>query len=342
MHASNDERVPDWLGEMARDIDSLARDPNHMRRFRDAVRQWSEEYQGRCATQKQWTDRRHEHEQAIRNAPRLRNEDAGPPNRNWIWEFYPKIDHDYRPRLLDANEDPILGYWEHEVADVQGWTPPELTGSSAPKDYRLLPLSAADDPDDDPRRASSTVEQYTVLAAVHDHICLRVEQVNPWRSDQSAGNDGAHGRIPDWRSGLAYAALIDAVSSIRDCDRHQLAVFPDCVEEDLSQINSCGRDGKPDAPTDPNGAAETKHHTTVPDQGYTVAALREMTELGNAALNKYAKLANVQTPLRGQRSYRYSARDARAILKTIIENSSEKALRAKCRRALQNLGEIPE
>jgi hypothetical protein len=70
-------------------------------------------------------------------------------------------------------------------------------------------------------------------------------------------------------------------------------------------------------------------------EGYTVAALRDMTGLANTALNKYAKLANVPTPPRGKRNHRYTAGEARAILQAIITRSSEADLVNRCRDALE-------
>ncbi|MBP7933823.1 MAG: hypothetical protein KA354_04160 [Phycisphaerae bacterium] len=75
---------------------------------------------------------------------------------------------------------------------------------------------------------------------------------------------------------------------------------------------------------------------------YTVAALREMTELTSATLNQYAKAAGVQTPGVGQRNFRYSEPDVRRILETIIEMSSETTVRERCRAALESLSEIEE
>ena len=73
---------------------------------------------------------------------------------------------------------------------------------------------------------------------------------------------------------------------------------------------------------------------------FTVAALREMTGLENAALNRYAKGANVHTPARGQRNFKYTLVDVRAILNSILASTAEDELRAKCNAALQNLQEI--
>jgi len=70
---------------------------------------------------------------------------------------------------------------------------------------------------------------------------------------------------------------------------------------------------------------------------FTVAALRELTGLGNTTLNKYARLAGVRTPRRGQRNFRYSAADVRKILAAIIANSGEAAVRSRCRAALREI-----
>lgn len=75
---------------------------------------------------------------------------------------------------------------------------------------------------------------------------------------------------------------------------------------------------------------------------YTVAALRDMTGLGNNALNRYAKAANVTTPRRGERDFKYTLADVRAILQTIIASTAEDKLRDRCKSALRNLPEIAE
>ena len=75
-------------------------------------------------------------------------------------------------------------------------------------------------------------------------------------------------------------------------------------------------------------------------QSFTSVALRQMTGLSSATLPRYAKAAGVKTPHRGQRTFRYSAADARLILKTIINTTSEIAIRTRCQTALNTLAEI--
>ncbi len=74
-----------------------------------------------------------------------------------------------------------------------------------------------------------------------------------------------------------------------------------------------------------------------PEGYYTVAAVREMTGFGSTTVAKYAKMANVVTPGRGQRNFRYSLKDVRAILEVIIDRTSEKKVSTQCRAALQDL-----
>lgn len=73
---------------------------------------------------------------------------------------------------------------------------------------------------------------------------------------------------------------------------------------------------------------------------YTVAALRDMTGLENKALNRYAKMAGVRTPRRGERNFKYTLAEVRAIAKTIIASTAEDKLRDRCKSALRNLPEI--
>jgi hypothetical protein len=89
---------------------------------------------------------------------------------------------------------------------------------------------------------------------------------------------------------------------------------------------------------DANGGGGDEKHA----EGYTVAALREMTGLGNTALNKYAKMAGVATPSRGQKNFRYSLADARAVLEAIIAEATEQSVLKRCRAALAILPKIPQ
>lgn len=79
-----------------------------------------------------------------------------------------------------------------------------------------------------------------------------------------------------------------------------------------------------------------------PSRTLTVATLLEWTTLSHTALNKYAQLAGVQTPRRGQRNFRYTWSDARKILETVIANANDRRIRDKCRAALGNPPEITQ
>lgn len=70
---------------------------------------------------------------------------------------------------------------------------------------------------------------------------------------------------------------------------------------------------------------------------HTTAALREMTGLSSATLNRYAKRADVETPRRGQRNFRYSTADVCTILKRIIDNTAETSVLGAAKAALANL-----
>ncbi len=70
---------------------------------------------------------------------------------------------------------------------------------------------------------------------------------------------------------------------------------------------------------------------------YSIAAVLEMAGVSNTTLNRYAKLAGIKTPQRGKRNHRYSADEVRAMLQTIIDNTSDRAMKDRCRDALAKL-----
>lgn len=79
-----------------------------------------------------------------------------------------------------------------------------------------------------------------------------------------------------------------------------------------------------------------------PSRTLTVATLLEWTTLSHTALNKYARLAGIQTPRRGQRNFCYGWAEARKILETVIAKASDRRIRDKCRKALENPPEITQ
>jgi hypothetical protein len=97
---------------------------------------------------------------------------------------------------------------------------------------------------------------------------------------------------------------------------------------DEAALRNLGAEPEPDA-----GAGR-------PPRSLTVATLLEWTNLSHTALNKYARLAGVQTPRRGERNFRYTWADARKILETVIAKASDRRIRDKCRAALENPPEI--
>ncbi len=84
------------------------------------------------------------------------------------------------------------------------------------------------------------------------------------------------------------------------------------------------------------GDSEASSKTDTPT-GYTVARVLEMAGVSDTTLSKYAKLANVNTPGRGKRNHRYSTDEVRAILHTIIDQSSDRAMKDRCCEALNLL-----
>ena len=87
-------------------------------------------------------------------------------------------------------------------------------------------------------------------------------------------------------------------------------------------------------------AAAAKTAATRVEPSFTIAAVLDLAGLSNTALNKYAKLAGVATPSRGQKNFRYRTADVRKILQTIIDNVADRRILASCRTALVKLAEI--
>jgi hypothetical protein len=85
------------------------------------------------------------------------------------------------------------------------------------------------------------------------------------------------------------------------------------------------------------GTSANAPTSTKPPKTCTPADVLNMTGVSATTLNEYAKRAKVKTPGRGQRNYRYSADDVRAILQAIIDKTSDSAMKQRCLNAIAKL-----
>jgi|GEM_PF-5099459 len=306
---SNETKPPQWLVVLAWRVYDLVRLPKNMSRFQEMVRRWDREYRIQLAKYEEWERLRREHEDRVRTDPQLRDKSAGRPEPGWNWDCTPiRI---YRYRQSRQGKEAMELWFE---APNGAWTPPDLFYDREPEPESLFPL---------PDRELTLAEKYVVLAAIHDHFCPRREPIDPWRNEQDAWEPSPKQLI---MPGMPYIRLMDDAKQSPEDDEDDLFSILKDVRFDLSDKQRSTADD-PEVPTKATS-------------GYTVAALRELTGLGNTALNRYAKLTGVATPGRGGKNFRYSAANARAILETIIANTSEDTLLEKCRAELANLKEI--
>jgi hypothetical protein len=77
--------------------------------------------------------------------------------------------------------------------------------------------------------------------------------------------------------------------------------------------------------------------STNPGTTYSVATVLEMAGVSDTTLNQYAKRARVKTPGRGKRNHRYTADEVRLILQTIINSTTDRRMKERCRGALAKL-----
>lgn len=130
---------------------------------------------------------------------------------------------------------------------------------------------------------------------------------------------------------LRTDAIVELATTLATIQRFQAALTTD---------RACSPTGNTVALQEPGNAPERDRGAGKPSRSLTVATLLEWTNLSHTALNKYARLAGVQTPRRGERNFRYDWAEARKILETVIANASDRRVRDKCRAALGNPPEI--
>ncbi len=174
--------IPQWVKNLAWQVNTLIREQNAMPIFRKQLRVWRQEHRTRYKEWRAWQQKRREHvERALRpktaDDKALRNISGDPPHPGWkpSWQELPIPDH--RTASGWAVIDTTRADWQElEKPDAQDglhlWVPPELSWESEPQDFETLPLVA--------ERALSEAERYLCLSALHDGICKGVERIDPW------------------------------------------------------------------------------------------------------------------------------------------------------------------
>ncbi len=102
----------------------------------------------------------------------------------------------------------------------------------------------------------------------------------------------------------------------------------DAALADLEMAVTGLPDDNPPPPPPPPAGAGTM---------YTVLALKKMAGLGNAALNKYTRMAHVRTAGLGERNHHFTAEEVKAVLHKIIDESSQQQTVDTCRASLEDL-----
>lgn len=155
---------------------------------------------------------------------------------------------------------------------------------------------------------------------------------------------------PAW-NGYFYEAIAKIVTDLQAFSlrldaskaKDEMALIRQGVHAFVDQVMTMHNPVRRETQNAPPGGGDTASVSNRPQpSGFTVSTLREMTGLGNTTMNRYAKAAGVKTPGRGQRSFRYSLDDVKAILRTIIDTCSEEKIKSRCRAALKGLPEITD
>lgn len=190
------------LTEIAIKVGGLIRRVESLPRFREKVVEWNEYYSRQFEAQKDWEERRSEHEGHVRADSRLQDEEAGPPENGWVYSPLMRWQDD------EGNEANL---------QVNGWVPPALDLENCPEVRLPLPV---------PSEEVELYEKYAALAAIYNSDSKGVDKIDPWKDSPDI--------FPDIYEGIAYThLLLDAAQRLPEADEPHLHVWIEEIEEDL-------------------------------------------------------------------------------------------------------------
>ena len=232
-------------------------------------------------------------------------------------------------------------------------------------DVMYLPLSLE----------SALIEgKYALLAAVHDECVASSdadELIHPWASEADFGGPDKVVNIdPEVLDAVAtYVPLManilpDQVDrGIERSKSYRLLGVLRAVANDVKSAakvwvpdrSICADESGPDpvqeyesflrrtdAETSNGGSTTQVKQDATPDDdgtkdcaGFLSSELRSMIDIGQTALNHYAKEAGVPTPKRGKKNHRYSVADARKIVEAVRDGTSDADVVQQCRGLLK-------
>ena len=140
--------------------------------FRDMVRDYVTEFGQHNEAYWQWEKDYFNHIKELRKNKRLRNRDAGPPLRDWVWQEYPPL------RKPDG---------KRYRTGTAGWTPPPLQEQNR-IDRPAHPLPFSDSEIGIEHDESLTLAaKFAILAAFHDRVCVGFDAINPFPRNDITG-----------------------------------------------------------------------------------------------------------------------------------------------------------
>lgn len=209
------ENIPKWITDLTLEIYNVIQKYNAFRRFREMVNRWGFEHEAEIERHKKWQEQRNTHfKKNLATNPRLKNERAGPPKKDWQWET--SVVHRYEK--TESN-------YQRSTQIISGWVPPKLSLSAEPKITQLLPLS---------REHELTLsEKYTVLAAIYDRGRRGTEEIAPWKwPEPDAWNEPS--ALSDAKKSIFFVGLCDSVSEFTPDNKGWIRSFLKDVENDLT------------------------------------------------------------------------------------------------------------
>jgi hypothetical protein len=210
------EQVTKWISELAVDIHKVIKRYDAKPRFGEMMEQCVETHNNEIDKHCKWSERRTKHfEDKVQSDPRMRDEQAGPPQEGWQWET--SAIHTFEQTPSGQKRISKL---------ISAWLPPELSSIQEPKIVHLLPLSR--------EHELSLCEKYTLLAAVYDCARKGTDSISPWQWSDKAKPQPT--LTTDACKCLSFEFLCDSVTQLSLDNKNWLEAILHDVEIDLKSL----------------------------------------------------------------------------------------------------------
>ncbi len=315
--------IPDNVKERARVLDHLMEAPSLRASFVQQVAEWEAHNRRQRGERMKWEAERSDlaeqrkayFEETVKHDSRLTDQAALPPAGGYRWERH--------IASYPCTGAKGKGEVKFRKVDVEAWCPAELLGPAEAGPRIDDPLRAVTDLCyGDPDAGEACTDELTfpekcaVVGSAFELICPCSPLTHDMEARLLPPLDGLF-REDEWAE---IGHLFDVVTKHFEAAAHP-EIVPSMASVPVPAVPAAEGPSpmvgeKPLTSGEPSGTPEAK------PEGYVPARLEEALHVSTRTIGRYARLAGVATPARGEKGYVYPLEDVRRMLDKIIRGNS--------------------